>query len=97
MEKSQSSIPDMPGADRQHSDPTPADNDANPLHEPCWPVQRGGDTSEDKKDDDQETSDTRIPGPAVGGRIGGIAPCQHEASGRQRGEGNQVMRLWMVP
>ena len=25
-------------ADSQQSDPTPADNDANPLHEPCWPA-----------------------------------------------------------
>src|SRR5262249_47807915 len=45
------------------------------------------------KGDDQETCGNRIPGPAVRGRIGGIAPCQHEASRRQRDEAKQAEEI----
>src|SRR5215469_13553933 len=73
-------------ADRQQSDPTAAGNDANPFDEPCWPVQSEGDGEEDIRGGDQQTRSNRIPGPAAPVRIGGIAPCQHEASRTQRDE-----------
>src|SRR5215471_3918986 len=75
-------------ADRQQSDLTPASNDANSCNESYWtPVQQfEGEDEDDIRGDDQQTCGNRIPGPAARGPIGGIAPCQHEASSSQRDE-----------
>jgi hypothetical protein len=75
-------------ADRKPRDPTAAANDANPFNESYWtPIpQFEGEDEGDIRGGDQQTCGNRIPDPAAPGRIGGIAPCQHEASRNQRVE-----------